>query len=216
MNAIFFDMDGTLIDSRADLGAAVNFTRQALGLSPIPLDEAISYVGRGARYLLENSIPECAGRFDEAWPLFSEQYRAHMLDSTRLYPCVERTLSELRDRGWKMGVNTNKPNFATHAILDHFGLARHFGTAVVAGGDCAEMKPSAMPLREAASRMGGHRLSARDWMVGDNWTDMDSGANAGIRTAFCTFGFGHLNDSRCTAKINRFDELLRLCPAEEF
>lgn len=215
MNAIFFDMDGTLIDSRADLGAAVNFTRRALGLAPIPLDEAISYVGRGARHLLENSIPECAGKFDETWPLFSEQYRVHMLDSTRLYPCVERTLAELRDRGWKMGVNTNKPNFATHAILEHFGLARYFGAAVVAGGDCAEMKPSAMPLREAASRMGGHRLSARDWMVGDNWTDMDSGANAGIRTAFCEFGFGHLNDSRCTARISRFDELLRLCPAED-
>ena len=51
MNAVFFDMDGTLIDSRADLGATVNFTRAALGLAPIPLEEAISYVGNGARFL---------------------------------------------------------------------------------------------------------------------------------------------------------------------
>jgi histidinol phosphatase-like enzyme len=84
-----------------------------------------------------------------------------------------------------------------------------FGTAVVAGDDCKEMKPSAAPLRLAASRMRGHRLSSHDWMVGDNWTDMDSGANAGVKTAFCTYGFGRLGESRCTIKINRLDELLR-------
>lgn len=215
MNAVFFDVDGTLIDSRADFGATVNFTRAELGLAPIPLEEAISYVGNGARYLLEHAIPEVTGRFDEIWPMYKDQYRSHMLDRTVLYPGVRSTLAELHDRGWLMGVNTNKPNFACRAILEHFGIARYFGDAVVAGGDCPEMKPSAMPLREAASRMRGHRLSSHDWMVGDNWTDMDCGANAGVKTAFCTFGFGHLKDSRCTIRINRLDELLRHLKAEE-
>lgn len=215
MNAVFFDMDGTLIDSRADLGATVNFTRAALGLAPIPLEEAISYVGNGARFLLEHAIPEWAGRFDEIWPMYVEQYRAHMLDRTTLYPGVRATLAELHDRGWLMGINTNKPNFACRAILEHFGLARYFGNAVVAGGDCPEMKPSGLPLRQAASQLNGHRLSAHDWMVGDNWTDLDSGTNAGIKTAFCTFGFGHLKESRYTVKINRLDELLRYLKAEE-
>ena len=114
-----------------------------------------------------------------------------------------------------MGINTNKPNFATHAILEHFGLARFFGRGVVAGGDCPEMKPSPMPLRQAASQLHGHRLSSHDWMVGDNWTDMECGQAAGIKTAFCTFGFGHLNESRYTIKINRMDEILRHCKAEE-
>lgn len=215
MNAIFFDLDGTLIDSRADLGATVNFTRQQLGLAPIPQEEAVSYVGCGARYLLEHAIPEATGRFDEIWPMYTEQYRSHMLDATQLYPGVARTLAELHDRGWLMGINTNKPNFATHAILDHFGLSRYFGAAIVAGGDCVELKPSALPLRQAASQMSGHRLSSHDWMVGDNWTDMASGTNAGVKTAFCTYGFGHLNDSRYTIKINRIEELLRSCPEED-
>ncbi|MGN0845885.1 MAG: HAD family hydrolase [Kiritimatiellia bacterium] len=215
MNAVFFDVDGTLIDSRADLGATVNHTRRALGLAPIPQEEAVSYVGRGARYLLEHAVPELAGRFDEIWPMYTEQYRAHMLDQTTLYPGVRATLAELHDRGWLMGINTNKPNFACRAILEHFGIARYFGAAVVAGGDCAEMKPSALPLRQAAARMRGHRLSSHDWMVGDNWTDMESGTNAGIKTAFCTFGFGNLNDARYTIKINRLDELLRHLKAEE-
>lgn len=215
MNAIFFDLDGTLIDSRADLASAVNFTRRELGLAPITEEEAVSYVGRGARHLLENAIPEAAGRFDEIWPMYSEQYRAHMLDTTQLYPGVRRTLDELHGRGWLLGINTNKPAFATKAILEHFGLARYFGSAVVAGGDCEEMKPSAMPLRACASLMHGHRLSSRDWMVGDNWTDMDCAFNAGIKAAFCTFGFGHLNESRYTVKINTLEELLRFCKPEE-
>ena len=138
-----------------------------------------------------------------------------MLDRTTLYPGVRAMLAELHDRGWLMGINTNKPNFACRAILEHFGLARYFGNAVVAGGDCPEMKPSGLPLRQAASQLNGHRLSAHDWMVGDNWTDLDSGANAGIKTAFCTFGFGHLKESRYTVKINRLDELLRYLKAEE-
>ena len=208
-------MDGTLFDSREDLGAAVNSTRKALGLEPIPQDTAISFVGRGARYLLENAIPEAAGRFDEIWPMYLEQYKAHMLDTTVPYPGVRSTLAELHDRGWLMGINTNKPRFAAVAILDHFGFTRYFRDAIVAGGDCDDMKPSAAPLRLAASRMRGHRLSTHDWMVGDNWTDMESGTNAGVKTAFCTFGFGHLNDSRYTIKINRFEDLLRYCKAEE-
>ena len=52
-------------------------------------------------------------------------------------------------------------------------------------------------------------------MVGDNWTDMECGRNACVKTAFCTFGFGHLRESRCTMKINRFEELLRYCKAED-
>ena len=72
MNAIFFDLDGTIIDSRADLAAAVNATREKLGYAPIPMEQAISFVGRGARFLLESAIPEASGRFDEIWPMYKE------------------------------------------------------------------------------------------------------------------------------------------------
>ena len=215
MNAVFFDMDGTLFDSRADLARAVNFTRQDLGLQPLPQETVIGFVGCGARHLLENSIPERAGMFDELWPRFSENYRAHMLDETVLYPGVRTTLAALADRGWLMGINTNKPNFAAREMLAHYGILRYFGEAIIAGGDCVEMKPSGLPLRECAERMRGHRLSSHDWMVGDNWTDMESGTAVGLKTAFCTFGFGHLRESRYTIKINRFDELLRYLKPED-
>lgn len=215
MNAVFFDMDGTLIDSRADLAATVNHTRRDLGLAELSQEDVLTHVGQGARYLLAHAIPERADDVEALWEIFRSHYAEHMLESVELYPSVRQTLEELARRGWLMGINTSKPAFATRAILEHFGLLRYFGNAIVAGGDCAEMKPSALPLRECAARLRGHRLSSHDWMVGDSWTDMQCATNAGIKSAFCSFGFGRLGDSRFTVHINRMDELLRYLKAED-
>lgn len=215
MNAVFFDMDGTLIDSRADLAATVNHTRRDLGLAELSQEDVLTHVGQGARYLLAHAIPERADDVEALWEIFRSHYAEHMLESVELYPSVRQTLEELARRGWLMGINTSKPAFATRAILEHFGLLRYFGNVIVAGGDCAEMKPSALPLRECAARLRGHRLSSHDWMVGDSWTDMQCATNAGIKSAFCSFGFGRLGDSRFTVRINRMDELLRYLKAED-
>lgn len=215
MNACFFDMDGTIIDSRADLAGAVNHTRRDLHLVELPVDEVMKSVGRGSRYLLAHAIPERADEAETLWELFMSHYDEHLLVETVLYPTVRSTLAELHDRGWLLGINTAKPAFATRKVLEHFGLLRYFGNAIIAGGDCPEMKPSALPLRDCAARMNGHRLSSRDWMVGDSWTDMQCAVNAGVRGAFCAFGFGELKESRYDVKLNRMEELLRLCPPEE-
>ena len=213
-NAMFFDMDGTLIDSKADLAATVNHTRRDLGLAEVSQETVIGFVGRGADYLLDHAIPEHVGE-KRVHEIFQGHYAEHCCESVTLYPGVRETLEELRRRGWLLGINTNKPGFATRMILEKFGLSRYFGAAIVAGGDCAELKPSALPLRECAAKMNGHRLSPHDWMVGDSWTDLASAANAGIKSAFCSFGFGVLGDVRYTVKINRFDELLRHLKADE-
>ena len=213
MNAVFFDFDGTLFDTKADLAATVNHTRRDLGLAEWPEAEVIANVGQGAKYLLENSVPERP--FEETWELFRGHYAEHCVERAEPYPGVVRTLGELRDRGWLLGINTNKPNFAVKLILEKFGMTRYFGSAIVAGGDGVELKPSAQSIRECASRLRGHRLSSHDWMVGDSWTDMQCATNAGVKGAFCSYGFGKLKDSRFTIKINRFDELLRHLKAED-
>ena len=215
MNSVFFDMDGTLIDSRADLAATVNHTRRDMGLAELPEEEVLNHVGQGAKYLLEHAIPECAGDIEAARANFMGHYAEHCCDRVTLYPGVRRTLEELVDRGWSLGIVTNKPAEPNRLIVEYLGLKRFFQNAIVAGGDCAELKPSALPLRECASRMRGHRLSSHDWMVGDAWTDMQCAANAGLKGAFCTFGFGKLKDSRFTIRINRMDELLRHLKAED-
>ena len=222
MNAVFFDLDGTLFDTKADLAATVNHTRRDLGLEERPEEEIILSVGRGAKYLLEHAIPEMVGDgtvqlrpYEEVWKVFMSHYAEHCVERVQPYPGVVRTLGELQDRGWLLGVNTNKPNFAVRLILEKFGFTRYFGAAVVAGGDGIPLKPDAQSLRECASRLRGHRLSSHDWMVGDNWTDMQCAANAGVKSAFCTFGFGRLNESRYTVRISRFEELLRHLKPEE-
>ena len=68
--AIFFDLDGTLFDTRADLAATVNHTRRDLGLAALPTDEVIVHVGRGARYLLEHAIAETDRPYDDLWRIF--------------------------------------------------------------------------------------------------------------------------------------------------
>lgn len=208
MNAAFFDLDGTIIDSRRDLCATVNHTRRDLGLPEWAMEDILAHVGLGAKHLLAHAIPERADDVGRLWEIFRSHYGEHMLETVELYPGVRETLCELAARGWKLGVNTAKPAFATHAILEHFGLKGLFASAVIAGGDCDEMKPSPKPLVECA-RLMGRTLSPDDWMVGDSWTDVECAMNAGVKGAFCAFGFGRLRDtSRPDATLEKMSDLL--------
>lgn len=209
MKAFFFDMDGTLIDSRADLATAVNHTRRDLGLAPLPLEKIIACVGNGARYLLSHAIPEVADRADELMALHMKNYMTHVLDATTLYPGVEATLRELAHRGCALGVVTNKPHIATVALLEHFKLAELFGAGVVAGEDCLEMKPSPKPLQQAAAALN-HVLTPDDWMVGDNWTDLATAAACKVNAAFCDFGFGNARNEFISRHLSNFSELLNV------
>lgn len=206
--AIFFDLDGTLFDTRRDLADTVNHTRRDLGLDDLPTATVIGFVGFGARYLLTKSILEERGElsFDEVWTIFKSHYAEHCCETLTPYPGVFETLEAFRSAGWKLGVNTSKPNFAAKAIFEKFALKDLFGDAVVAGGDGYRLKPDPEALHVCSERLN-HRLSASDWMVGDSWADMKCAENAGINGAFCTFGFGDIKDATCTLRLKTFDEL---------
>ncbi|MBS7286097.1 MAG: HAD-IA family hydrolase [Kiritimatiellae bacterium] len=205
--AIFFDLDGTLFDTRDDLAGAVNHLRADLGLEPISVESVISNVGNGARFLLKETIREVDAPFEELWEKFSVRYREHCCDKLLPYPAVEETLEELVRRGWKLGVNTNKPRFAVDLILKKFSFGKFFGEAVVAGGEGIALKPDPQSIRECAARMGGHTLSLCDWMIGDSWNDMRCAEASGVRGAFCDFGFGKLNDSPFDLRLSAFSEI---------
>ena len=125
MPAVFFDIDGTLFDTRADLAATVNHTRRDFSLAELPVETVITHVGQGARYLLEHSIPEAKIPYEELWEIFRSHYAEHCCETVVPYPNVRRTLDELKARGWLLGVNTNKPNFAVKLILEKFGMSLH-------------------------------------------------------------------------------------------
>ena len=90
MNAAFFDLDGTLFDTRADLAATVNHTRRDIGLAELPTESVIECVGQGARYLLTHAIPECSAdaadarfrrSFEELWEIFRSHYAEHCVET---------------------------------------------------------------------------------------------------------------------------------------
>ena len=215
MSAFFFDFDGTLCDTRGDLAATVNHTRRDYGLAELPLDEVIANVGLGARYLLTQCFkPDAAELLERVgverlFQGFLSHYLEHACETVQPYPGVRETLAELRRRGCLLGINTAKPRAAVELILARLDLADFFGAAIVAGGDSSEMKPSARPLLDCAAKLN-HPVGPDDWMVGDNWTDVGCGVNAGVKTAYCEFGFGVLKDFTPTVRLAAFSELLEV------
>jgi len=203
-NGIIFDLDGTLIDSRADLALAVNLTREELGLAPIPQAMVVGYVGEGVRRLLSRAIPECPERLEEALAINQRHYRAHLLDRTVLYPGVAEALAQFRERGTPLMVVTNKPQAFTDLILEGLGVARLMA-AVVGGGDAPVLKPDPAALLLALERAGCS--AAGSWMAGDHFTDLEAGRRAGMKRCFCRYGFGDPGPETWDLAVNDLTEL---------
>jgi len=208
MRTALFDLDGTLIDSSADIALALNLTRQDFGLQPKPEKEIVACVGDGVAALVERTAPEHPELWRAMLARHRENYRAHCLDQTCLYPGVRETLSGLYDAGWKLGVVTNKPGMFMRPILEGLGVFGFFG-ALIGGGDCSALKPDPEPLRLAAARMGV-TLAADDWMIGDHVADLEAGLAAGVRCCFCRYGFGEARGAAYDLAVDRLDDFLRM------
>ncbi len=203
---IIFDLDGTLIDSRADLTTAVNLTRRDFGLEPLPLETVAKFVGEGLRNLISRAWPEAGPRLDEAVERARGHYGRHLLDETVLYAGVAESVRALHAAGWKLGVVTNKPQDFSDAILRGFGLHGCF-TMVVGGGSGLPMKPDPAPLLAVVERCGA-RPSARSWMVGDHFTDLEAGRRAGLSRCYCRFGFGDPRGEAYDLAVDALPELV--------
>jgi phosphoglycolate phosphatase len=183
---IIFDLDGTLIDSRQDLTTAVNLTRAYYRLEPLSLETVCSYIGNGARKLIERSLPEDI-YIDDAVPIMKRFYYAHFTDETRLYPGVKEGLQKLIDTGRKLAVITNKPNEAAKIVLEKLGVDKYFDE-IIGGGGGHPLKPEPDALLYFANKWNANVKES--WMVGDHYTDLESGARAGMKCCWASYGFG--------------------------
>ena len=208
MNAVVvFDMDGTLIDSVGDIAAAINRMRASYGLSALTRDAVVGMVGSGARVLVAKATADAPGLDqDEAFRRYRHEYDTHLVDSTTLYPGVPEGLESLRSAGFRLAVYTNKPHGSSLYILKQLHAEDLF-SAVVGADSGFPLKPAPDALlhilRETGSEPG------RSWMVGDNWTDVESGHAAGLRTAFCSWGYGVFHDVRPDVMAESFPGLIR-------
>jgi phosphoglycolate phosphatase len=183
---VVFDLDGTLVDSRLDLSAAVNHVRRDFGLAELPLETVCEYIGEGARVLVQRALgPAHAGQLDEGLGIFLTYYAAHLLDHTRPYEGVAGTLATLAQRGIVLSVLTNKPAAMSCTILEGLGLLANF--AAVVGGDSLPTRkpdPSGMDYLLGATS----RSRARTLLVGDSLIDAATARAAHV--AFCGVTWG--------------------------
>lgn len=185
---LIFDLDGTLVDTQADLAAATNHVLAALGLPLLTVAQVADYVGHGARVLVERALgPAQMPLFSRGFALFMEHYQAHLLDHTRAYVGIESLLAAAQAREVVLSVLTNKPEAPSRAILSGLGLASFF-TAIVGGDTLPTKKPDPQGVTYL-QRLTGIDLS-QTLLIGDSRVDSETGRAAGVATCGVTWGFG--------------------------
>jgi phosphoglycolate phosphatase len=185
---ILFDLDGTLVDSLADLTSATNHMRAAFGRLPLGEAEVSRFVGQGAGRLVERALPGAsATELAEGLALFLSCNEAHIADRSRLYPEVQETLIRIGSMGLLQAVISNKNENLCRRLLEILGIAGYF--AAVLGADSLPFrKPSPEPLLRLLDDFDVSPDEAV--MVGDSVNDIAAGKGAGVATVGCTYGYG--------------------------
>ena len=213
---IVFDLDGTLIDSAADLATAVNAMLADLGCEPLSVPEVRRMIGDGVAMLVARALAarHCAADPTRAAQVFMRHYESNATSLTTAFPGVDEALRTLRCAGVALAVCTNKPARITADILSSLGLARYF--ARVIGGD-------SLPYRKPDPRvllalLEGFAASPKDsLLVGDSEVDAATAGGAGVPFVLMKHGYrrGPATEIACMAALESFAELpplLRMPP----
>ncbi|MBR7106792.1 MAG: HAD-IA family hydrolase [Lentisphaeria bacterium] len=204
---LIFDLDGTLIDSRRDLAAAVNFMRQSMGLEPLDCARVVTMIGNGINSLVRRAVADADVDFETALKRMKRFYADNLLASTVLYPGVDEGLNVLKNMSLKLAVVTNKPAAATLKILEALGVGKYFSDIIGGDGEYP-LKPAPDALLALQKK---YNFSAGDcWMIGDHYTDLEAGRLAGFRRILVTYGFGDAKGETPDYTVDNFCEIADL------
>ena len=214
-SAILFDLDGTLVDTADDLGAALNYV---LAHHQMPLCSAEQYrpvASHGAKGLLELGFGAELSRFDffELRRMLLQFYAGHICDHSQLFPGGTELITTLNKRHIPWGIVTNKPYKLAASMLRQ--LPELAGCGILLGGDSLGVrKPDPTPLLMAC-----HQLKTpanRCWYVGDAERDIEAGRRAGMTTVLAGFGYIATDDQpelwQANLRIEQLTELLKYLP----
>ena len=188
IQAVLFDLDGTLADTALDLGGALNTVLRRHNLPEKSIAEIRPYASHGVAGLLKIGVGMTAEHPDfAAWRQEClEAYSLCYADKTTLFDGVNEMIAELDKRGIKWGIITNKPMRFTDKLVPKLGFI--IPPAVVVSGDtCGEPKPSVKPMLYACGQI--HADPQHTLYVGDAERDIQAGRNAGMKTVLAEWGY---------------------------
>ena len=208
---VIFDLDGTLLNTIADLAASTNHALAANGYPTHPTEEYRFFVGNGINKLFERALPE--GEKTEANVLkirqrFIPYYDVHCVDLTKPYPGIPELLKTLQQRSVQIAVASNKYQRATGKLIPYFFPDIHF-TAILGQREGVPRKPDPQIVHEIM-RMAN--VSTDEVLyVGDSNVDMQTANNARVDSVGVTWGFrprAELEQGNPFAIIDKAEELL--------
>jgi phosphoglycolate phosphatase len=188
VKAVLFDLDGTLIDSAPDLGAAADKMRVQRGLASLPLADYRPHAGAGARGLLGVAFgitPESPD-YEALREEFFQNYEQSLTQRTVVFDGVVELIQQLSVRQLPWGVVTNKMARFTEPLTRAMALFESAG-AVVSGDTTPHSKPHPAPLLEAARRLGV--VPEACLYVGDDVRDITAGLAAKMGTVAASYGY---------------------------
>jgi phosphoglycolate phosphatase len=190
--AVVWDLDGTLVDSAADIAASLNRLLVENDLDALDENRVRNMIGEGVAVLIRrgfeaHGVTPDGARLERLVERFLVIYAEVATASTSLFPGAREALKTLSDAGLRQAICTNKPEAITRQVLDGLGIAEYFG--VVVGGDTLPRnKPDPLPLRTVLAGLGVTPEQAL--MVGDSAIDVRMAHAAGVAVAFVSFGYG--------------------------
>jgi phosphoglycolate phosphatase len=185
---IFYDLDGTLVDTREDICLAANHMLRQMGSPQLSHEEIASYVGRGVFHLISHCLKsEDVKRVEKGTKIYRAYYGEHMLDHSRIFPGTLEILEH-----FKPGVQlvfTNKPNPFSYDLLKALGVVEFFKEVLAGGGDYPK-KPDPAGILAMLEKF---KVSAEQALfIGDSLVDIETARNAKIDVAVITHGFSDL------------------------
>ena len=208
---IIFDLDGTLLNTIADLGNACNYALRMMGFSEHALSTYNYMVGNGVRKLVERAVPDADKEtVDKLLAHFREYYDEHCTDETLPYPGIPELLKDLTDRGIAVGVASNKYEAAVEKIVTHYFPDIPF----VALLGQTEDRPTKPDPSIVFSLLNEFPTPKREILyVGDSAVDMETARRACVESVGVTWGFrpgSELRNAYADNRVNKPSDILRL------